>query len=300
MHLQSLAGIGFGLGAAFCQTLAYLFSRQFIAQTSRSPVLLLIVSHLLMGLGAGVLLLVMQPNHMPPLSTFIAPLTGAALFYLVAQWGLFHVLCRFESSRVAPLLGLKVVVLAIMAVALFRHGLHPWQWAAVGLSAIAAWLLNEAGGRLPARSVGTLAVTIVCYCLSDLNVGRLVARLAPVQPSPALVGAAFSYLICAGCVLPFAFRRDLWRRRVWTLATPYAAAWFGAMCLLYACFGQIGVVFGNIIQSSRGLMAVAVGWAVAHAGHTHLETRVGRRTVWRRALGAVLMMGAVGLYLLGP
>lgn len=282
-----------------CQTVSYFCSRRFVGRTGGSPILLIVVSHLIMGTGAIGLLLVLHPRQLPPVATFAAPLAGASFFYLVAQWGLFHVLHQVESSRVAPLLGMKIIVLAVLAVGLSHQRLHPLQWGAVGLSATAAWLLNEAGGRLPGRCVAVLAMTIVCYCLSDLSIGRLVARLAPAQPSPAFIGAALSYLVCAVAVLPFALRRDLLQLHIWVLAAPYAAAWFGAMCLLYACFGLIGVVFGNIVQSTRGLMAVIAGWAIAHAGHTHLEARVGRHAIWRRAAGAVLMMGAVALYLLG-
>jgi len=262
-----------------------------------TPALLLIVSHLMMGAGSILLLIVLAPRHMPPLAAYAAPLAGAGLFYLVAQLGLFHVLRFVESSRVAPLLGLKVLVLACLAVLLTRQGLHPLQWAAVGLSATAAWLLNEAGGRVPGRCLALLGMTITFYCLSDLSIAALVRRLAGVQPSPAFTGAALTYLLCAAAILPFAFRRDVLQPRVWVLAAPFAAAWFGAMCLLYACFGLIGVVFGNIVQSTRGIMSVAIGWAIARTGRTHLESHVSRRVFWRRVAGALLMLAAVVLYL---
>jgi drug/metabolite transporter (DMT)-like permease len=199
---------------------------------------------------------------------------------------------------VAPLLGMKILVLACLAMLLTRQGLHPRQWAAVVLSAAAALLLNEAGGRVPGRYLAALGTTITFYCFSDLCIGELSKRLAGVEPSPALTGAALTYLLCGVAILPFAFRRELAQPRVWALAAPFAVAWFGAMCLLYVCFGLIGVVFGNIVQSTRGIMSVAIGWAIARAGHTHLEARVGRRVFWRRAAGAGLMLAAVALYLL--
>ena len=298
MHIEHLSGIGFGLGAAACQSLSYVLSRRFVGQTGSTPALLLIVSHLMMGAGSLLLLLVLSPRNLPPFAAYAAPLAGAGLFYLVAQLGLFYVLRTVESSRVAPMLGMKVLVLACMAVLLTRQGLHPLQWAAVGMSAMAAWLLNEAGGRVPGRCLAVLGMTITCYCLSDLSIAELMRRLADVKPLPAFTGAALTYLLCAAVILPFAFRRDLLQARVWRLAAPFAVAWFGAMCLLYACFALIGVVFGNIIQSTRGIMSVAIGWGIARVGHTHLESRVGRHVFWRRVAGAVLMLAAVALYLL--
>ena len=84
-----------------------------------------------------------------------------------------------------------------------------------------------------------------------------------------LVGAALTYLVCGAFALPFAFRREARAWQVWSLAIPCAVAWFTAMCCLYASFAAIGVVFGNIVQATRGLMSVGLGWAMAHIGHTH-------------------------------
>ncbi len=298
MDIKDLSGIGFGLAGAACQSCSYIFTRRFVGRTGGTPALLLIASHLLMGIGSILALAILAPRHLPPFSAYALPLAGAATFYLVAQLGLFQVLRQVESSRVAPLLGLKVIVLAGLAVGLMRQELHPLQWAAVGLSAAAAWLLNEAGGRMPGRCLAWLGGTIVCYCLSDLSIGMLMTRLESVEPSPALTGTALTYILCAVLVLPFAFRHDLRQPHLWILAAPFAALWFGAMCLLYACFGLIGVVFGNIVQSTRGILSVVIGWGLVRLGHTHLESRITRRVFWRRATGALLMLASVALYLL--
>ena len=297
VSLENLSGIGFGLGAAACQCVSYIFSRRFVGRARATPAMLLIASHLLMGAASVLTLLLLWPRHLPPLAAYTAPLAGAAFFYLVAQFGLFSVLKTVESSRVAPLLGAKVLVLAILSVLLTRQALHPLQWAAVGLSVGAAWLINEAGGRIPGRSLALLGLTILGYCLSDLSIGALMKRFAGVEPAPAMIATAMTYLLCAGLTLPFAFRRELRQPAIWKLAAPNAAAWFAAMCLLYACFGLIGVLFGNIVQSTRGVMSVAIGWLIAHIGHTHIESHVSRDVFWRRIAGALLMMAAVACYM---
>ena len=293
-HLQ---GIGFGLGTALCQSLYYLFVRRFVAHTNRSPVLLLVVSHVLMGAAAAVVLLVLWPRHLPEAAACAGPLAGAACFYLAAQFSLFHILRKVESSRVAPLLGTKIVVLAVLTVVFLRQGLGVQQWLAVALSAVAARLLNEAGGRLPLKYIALLSLTVLGYCLSDLSIGVLMRRLAGIGPTAPLLGAALTYVLCAGLTLPFAFRREARDPRVWAAAAPCAVAWFVAMVLLYACFGLLGVVFGNIVQATRGLMAVALGWAVARIGHTHIEAHAPRGVFWRRLGGAALVMAAMALYL---
>lgn len=299
VNAGTFQGIGFGLGTALCQSIFYLVTRRFVGHTGKTPLLLLIVSHVIMGAMSVVLLATLRPRSLPPLETYLAPLAGAGLCYLAAQFGLFSVLRHVESSRVSPLLGGKIVVLALFAVTLTHQDLRPLQWLAVGLSAGAAWLLNEAGGRVPVRCLCLLGLTIMGYCLSDLSIGVLMQRLAAMGPSASVIGAALTYALCGAIALPFVFRRDARDLRVWTLATPCACAWLLAMCLLYACFGLIGVVFGNIVQATRGIISVALGWAVARVGHTHLESHASRRVFWRRAAGAALMMLAVALYLCG-
>jgi hypothetical protein len=194
------------------------------------------------------------------------------------------------------LLGLKVVVLAAMAVVLTGQWLVAQQWAAVVLCGGATWLLNEAGGRIPARQVGVLMLTILGYCASDLSIGVLVRRLTGVHPFAPIVATAFTYALSALLVLPFAFRRSVYTVETWRTALPFALTWFGAMCLLFGCFALVGVVFGNIVQSTRGLISIAGGWLLARMGHTHLEGHVSRRVFWGRLAGATLMVAAVVLY----
>ncbi len=298
MTILQLQGVGFGLGTALCQSVFYLFTRRFVVRTGRTPLLLLIVSHVIMGGFSALLLLVLRPHNLPPFATYALPLASTACFYVAAQFGLFRVLQEVAGSRIAPLLGAKIIVLALLSVFCLGHKLLPTQWLAVLISAGAAWLLNEAGGRIPLRLLAMLAMTVLGYCLSDLSIGVLVRRLTAVGPTMPMVAAALTYLACGVCALPFAFRREARDRHVWTLAIPCAVVWFTAMCLLYASFATIGVVFGNIVQATRGLMAVGLGWAMARIGHTHIEAHVSRSVFWRRMAGAALMLLAVALYLI--
>jgi len=297
MTILQLQGVGFGLGTAFCQSVFYLFTRRFVVRTGRTPLLLLIVSHVIMGAFSALLLLALQPHNLPPFASYALPLIFAAGCYAVAQFGLFLVLQQVASSRIAPLLGAKIVGLALLSVLCLGQKLLPAQWLAVGISAGAAWLLNEAGGRIPLRLLAALSMTVLGYCLSDLSIGVLVRRLATVGPSMPLVGAALTYLACGVFALPFAFRREARDGRVWSLSVPCAVAWFAAMCLLYASFAAIGVVGGNIVQATRGLMSVGLGWGIARIGHTHIEAHASRNVFWRRMAGAALMLLAVAFYL---
>ncbi|MEI6506403.1 MAG: hypothetical protein WCO90_11070 [Planctomycetota bacterium] len=52
---------------------------------------------------------------------------------------------------------------------------------------------------------------------------------------------------------------------------------------------------GNILQSSRGILAIAMGAGLAHVGRHDLEMRVDRETFLRRIAAAALMTAAIAL-----
>lgn len=296
MSIMSITGIAAGLGAAFFQSLSYLFSRRFLHHTSGGILKLLVLSHLLMGVVSLVLLPFLWGGWALLNPAVRLHLLGTAGFYLLGQAGLFWVLHRVSSSRIAPMLGLKIVVLALIVTLWQQQPLEVCRWVAVFMSAGAAFLLNEAGGRMPRAGMAGLAVAVTGYSLSDLNITALVRALAPAGPTAPFLAVALSYLLCAVLCLPLLPVTGRGSRLEWRNAVPHAASWFMAMVLLYICFGAIGVVFGNIIQSLRGLISIWLGVVVVRAGWTHLETHVPRHIFWKRLAGAVLMLGAIILY----
>lgn len=54
------------------------------------------------------------------------------------------------------------------------------------------------------------------------------------------------------------------------------AGLLAAMFFLFGCFGTIGVVYGNILQSLRGVISILVGFLIARMGFVSLEEKVGR------------------------
>ena len=80
---------------------------------------------------------------------------------------------------------------------------------------------------------------------------------------------------------------------------PFSAIWLVAMLLLFATFAIIGVVFGNIVQSSRGIISILIGYLVAAAGHQHLEQKVAHGVLARRIAAAALLSLAIALLSLG-
>ena len=298
MNSMVLAGVGFGLCAAVAQTLSYLASRHFLLRSRASANRLWVVSHGIMGVWSLALLPLLWSPQVAPAREWLWPLAGTSGFYLIGQATLFRVLQAEPSSRVAPLLGTKIIVLAVITAFALHTPLTGWQWAAAAMSVAAAWLLNEAGGRLRGATAGLMAITVLAYCLSDLSIRVLVERVGLPGARGPLLGLCLAYVTCGVVALPFAFGRQYRSLAVWTGGVPYALAWFVAMGFLFACFSAVGVVFGNILQSTRGLFAIVLGAALAHRGLTHLEAQVTHGVFWKRAVGAVLMSAAIAVYVL--
>ena len=123
--------------------------------------------------------------------------------------------------------------------------------------------------------------------------------------------------VIAGTGIRLAFK-SRWLRRVllfaWSPALVFAAGFFAfeqaveesarglrvdsiaARLNRVDSFGTVGALFGNVLQSTRGLMAVAIGPVLAHAGWHDLEERVDRGIFLRRLAAATLMVIAVLVY----
>jgi drug/metabolite transporter (DMT)-like permease len=295
---MDILGVGCGVLAAVFQSLSYLFSRWFLQRSGGKPLQLLAISHLLMGLAAVLLFPLLASDTMPPLSAYFLKALGAIGFYLIAQFGLFRALRHADSSRIVPLLGLKIFFLALVSVIFLGLHLSGWQWLAVVLSAAAVFLLNDSGGRLNLPAMAAVGITIVGYSLSDIFIKQLVVALEPAGPRAPLIGVCVTYMMGTLAGLPLALKGVSGAPRLWLRAAPYAAAWFISMLFLYLAFDRIGVVFGNIIQSTRGLMSIGLGVLVGRSlGMIDLEQQVTHRVLARRVLGAGLMTAAIFLYL---
>lgn len=296
---MDLPGIGYAFLAAVFQSLSYLGSRWFLQRSGGKPLHLLGLSHMLMGVAAAVLFPILASPTMPPLKAYFWQGLGAIGFYMIAQVGLFMALRRVDSSRIVPLLGLKIFVLALISVLFLHARLNPWQWGAVVLSMSAVLMLNEKGGPLSLPAMGAVAMTVMGYSLSDLFIKQLVVALEPAGPRAPMIGVCVTYTMGAVAGLPLMMRKESLKPRLWLMAAPYAAAWFISMLFLYLAFDRIGVVFGNIIQSTRGLMSIGLGFIVGRAlGMIDLERRLSRALLLKRAAGAILMTAAIALYLL--
>ncbi len=300
-----LPGLIAGFAAAAFSALCYLITRHHGNRAGGGSLRLLVLGHVVMGLICLPVAWVIRPATLPELARWLPPLLGSTGCYLAGQGIVFATLKRMPASRLAPLLGLKIVMLAGIVSLMPGERLDAVQWLAVGLSVAAAAMLQRAGGSAPPSVLTAVLTACLMFALSDLCIVQLINALhaggTGWWPKAARLHAGcfaltITYVLCGlvvATLLPRALPRD---RRDCAAAVQYAAAWLAGMAGLYTCFGLVGAVFGNILQSTRGIIAVGLGAVLAHLGWHDLEEQVDRGTLLRRLAAAALMTAAIALY----
>ena len=297
-------GVIFGLLAATCQSLAYLASRWYTAGRDGSALRQLVLSHGLMGVVCLPLTAILWPEGLSLNTSWAVPAVGVALFYSSAQVALFAALRRVDASRVAPLLNLKMAVQAVLVVTVFGGVITPLQWLAVLLAIAAAFVLNQAGGTLGLGALALLLGSCFGYAGSDASILVMIEAMEGVSRMRASIfgfAAVYGLLSVVSLLLtPLFGSRD---PREWRAVVPFAAAWVVAMVLLFGCFaaltavaGPSGLVFGNILQSTRGVISLVLSVLIVRLGHLHIEQSVSRGIFLRRITAAAMMTGAIALF----
>lgn len=232
-----------------------------------------------------------------PLADYGQPaVTG--LCFLGGHLLLFLALSRGDVSVTTPVMGAKVVLVALFS-SLLRVGEVPWKWwlgAALSTAAVALLHFGEKSGR---RRVGlTVALagsSATLFSLGDVLMQKWVPAWGAGNyfPPMFLFVALYSVAFVPFFAAPLrALGAGAWR-------------WVGAGGLLMAV-NNAGIVLAlgiwggatavNIVYSVRGLVSVALVWAIGH-WFANEEHRLASGVLRTRLAGAALMIGAVALVL---
>ena len=261
------------------------------------------LAHVVMAVVSLPLLWLLWPAGGVDIVACLPPLAGSIGCYLASQAFLLASLKRADASRVVPLLGLKIVMLALLVTFLLQSPLDARQWFAVGASVVAAAMLQGRRDPVPFAVVAMMLAACLGFAAADLLIVRLIDAVHAAAPDRHRLWAsglalAATYTCCGLLALPFVPLMGPRRPGEWRAAVWYGGVWLGGMAALYACFGLLGPVFGNVLQSSRGILAVVFGAALAHLGWHELEQRVDRATLVRRVAAALLMTAAIAVYVI--
>jgi drug/metabolite transporter (DMT)-like permease len=294
-----MIGITLGLIAGLTQSVSYIFSRRYVARHRSSPVQLLILGHIVMGVISAIILPWLWRSDLPGLRVYAWPLAAVTGFYLLGQLSFFAALKFSDASRLSPLLALKIVFLALLTAMLLRQPIAIIQWAGIFICVSSAFLINNSGGTLPWRSLLLILSACLFYSLSDMHIKILVDRFCTCGLNTlhsVFLGVCLCYTLAGGLSMIFLPWVGGWSRENLAYATPFALAWLFAMFFLFASFAQVGVVFGNILQSTRGIFSIVIGAVLAKMGLEHIEQKTTRAVFTRRLAAAVLMCLAIILY----
>jgi drug/metabolite transporter (DMT)-like permease len=234
-----------------------------------------------------------------PLSLWWQPLLAAFLFLSGQIWSMLA-LQKGDVSIATPVMGVKILLVAVFTTVLVTHGL-PWQlWLAAGLSTAGIACLNHSGahrtGTNATVTIASAALAAVSFALFDV----LVQKWSPTWGIGRFLPLAAGMMGLLSFALIPLFPCPLSR-----LPSP-APGWLGVggglmalqSLLFVSCIAYFGTATAsNVIYSSRGLMSLA---AVSLIGHWFQSTEKGLTSSvlrWRYT-GAALMFAAIILVLL--
>jgi drug/metabolite transporter (DMT)-like permease len=227
------------------------------------------------------------------------PIWPAITFFL-GQIFTFLALFRGDVSVATPLMGSKILFVALLTVILVQQPIPvPW-WVAAGLATAALGLLGGGKNPLKAKLFPTVPYALVSaflFALTDI----FVQEWAPLWGGftrfiPMMFGlvALYSFVF-----VPF------FRNRTFSVARG-GWRWLGAgslmlgvqslaMAFALSTYGNATAV--NIAYGSRGIWSVLLIWIVGH-WFANEERALGRGVMTRRLIGAALLMVAMILVIL--
>lgn len=221
-----------------------------------------------------------------------------SLIYFLGQVIVFAGLHYGEVSVLTPVMGVKVLVVAVMAV-LFKNETLPAQWWSAALIAVVAAALLGSGAvgdrrRLVAGVLGGLGAAVAFSGVDVLF-----------QSWGGAIGVwRFTALVMlAMCVWSLALLPRI-EGSAWKLPRASMAAFLPSLLMNVVQMGLMaysvvklkGAAWANLLYSSRGLWSVLLVWAAGPAfGNSERDS--GGRVMLRRLLGSALLLVAIVLVL---
>jgi drug/metabolite transporter (DMT)-like permease len=228
-----------------------------------------------------------------PLNELWQPALVAALF-IGGQVFTFIALQKGDVSVVTPVMGLKTVMVAVLATVLMGESLGTKLWIAAGLSAGGVALLSVTHGARHHHVLSTILLsTLAAGSFSLFDV--LVAKFSPAWGIGRFLPAMFGWVAVFSLIfIPF-FSAPLSKIEAVAWKPLLGGSFFlGFQGLLLICtlgfYGDATAI--NVIYSSRGLWSVIAVWLVGH-WFANEEKNIGSSVFRWRLGGAVLLLAAI-------
>jgi drug/metabolite transporter (DMT)-like permease len=206
-----------------------------------------------------------------------------------------------DVSVATPVLGVKILLVALLTTTLTGEHIGARLWMAALLSSAAVALLNLTG-RHPHHRVGTTiflaALAAAAYALFDV----LVQKWSPAWGAGRFLPLTMFFVAAWSVALrPLGRKRDSVIRTENVAARRFVLAGAGGLALQAILFVSSIALYGqatvaNVLYSSRGLWSVLSVWLVGH-WFANRERQQGRRVMAWRLVGAALLLAAIVIVL---
>ena len=240
-------------------------------------------------------LLWLIPTEHPATPTHIMHAVISGTVFFVGQVFTFLALSRGDVSVATPVLGSKVIFVALFTVLLGAAAVTPAMWAAVGLTAIATALLG-ASGRVKREALFRSLLygfsAAAAFAFTDVLQQRWVRAWGFTHYAATMF---LTVAVLSFGLIPF-FRASL--RALPAPALRWGLAG-GSLLAVQAmgvawCIVNIGATTTNVLYNSRGVWSVILVWTVGH-WFGNVESAHGRSVMLRRLAGSALLLAAIAL-----
>jgi drug/metabolite transporter (DMT)-like permease len=228
----------------------------------------------------------------PALLVAIFFVLGQLLTYLTFQLG--------DVSLATPILGVKIILVAVFSSVLFERPIPGRIWVAAVLASIGIAIVQAGGGGAPRtgtsrRQVGlTVLLAILAstlYSLFDVSLQAFGAR----HGGEKFLSTMFAGVGVLSCLLlPWTDSPRSWKARGAGSAVVLAALLMAGQAVLIAsALGQFGdATRVNIVYALRGLWSVVLAWMLNRLA-ANPEGRHSVRTMLFRLVGAAVLLVCV-------
>jgi drug/metabolite transporter (DMT)-like permease len=223
----------------------------------------------------------------------------AALFFFAGQVFTLLALNKGDVSVATPVLGIKIVLVALLTAVLIGEPLGAQLWTAATLSSGAIALLNVGPSHAHRRVGLTILLAAggaIAYATFDVLVQKFSATWGTGRFLP----------IAMTCGAIYSAPLQLFESKNRQPPGAPQARWLAAGSTLLAVQGMMFIVAvsfyrqvtsANVLYSSRGLWSVVGVWAVGH-WFANRERHLGARVLVWRFIGALMLMAAILMVLL--
>lgn len=236
-----------------------------------------------------------MPLHGMPL---VRPLM-AGLVFMVGQMASLLALKQGDVSVATPLLGTKVLLVALFTVLVLGQPVSFKLWAAAFLTTFALVLLRGPKGGSRTNFLSTVLYSLLCaasFALCDILIQKWAPSCGPGKFITVMfIFVAFSSLVFLPFfrLAPLSYDKKTWKWLCYGIV--FIAVQALGMGIALSYFGNATAT--NIVFSSRGIWSVLIVWRFGKL-FGNREKEAGPRTMVARLAGSTLLFAAIALVII--